>query len=140
MSTAAAAVDRAGRGKVIRNENGKIMFAPTGTTYELHLEPAAQPYNGPLNVPTGIIVRCQGRKVMSVPSGGTFITPIQGPPRIVQGRVKHLDDKQLVIQAGTTVVVDLPMDNHAIDLNNGAIAVGSMVNATILPGARYELP
>lgn len=134
------AVDFTARGKVIASENGRIVFAPSNTTYELHLESSGKAFAGAMNVPSSIVIRCQARKLMSVPSGGTFITPIQGPPRIVQGRVKHLDDKQLVIQASTLVVIDLPQDNHAIDLNSGAIGVGGMINATILPGARYELP
>ena len=54
------------------------------------------------------LIRGSGRKVWTVPSGGNFITPIMGPPKIVQGRVKYADEKQLVIQAGANVIIDLP--------------------------------
>ena len=140
----ATAVNFPARGKVIRSDGGgRIVFAPTGTTYEVELDAPAtggKPFAGPLNVPTDIVIRGTGRKLLTVPSGGTFLVPIQGPLRIVQGRVKHLTESQLVLQAGPPVVIDLPRDTHAIDLNAGEIGVGTMVNVTLLPGAWYELP
>jgi hypothetical protein len=83
-------------------------------------------------------VRVSARKVYTVPSGGNFISPIFGPPRIVQGRVRYLDEKEMVVQAGTSVIVELPADEHAYDLVNGDLTVGSLVNVVVLPGARFE--
>jgi hypothetical protein len=83
-------------------------------------------------------IRVQARKVWTVPSGGNFIQPIFGPPRIIQGRVKYADDRQLVVHAGATFLVDLPTAETAVDLPNGPIVVGAMVNVTALPGAVVE--
>jgi hypothetical protein len=75
----------------------------------------------------------------TVASGGNFVTPIHGPTRIVQGWIKYLDNQLMVVQAGVPVVVQLPTDDSAYDLNNGALTVGSLVNATLMPGATFQL-
>ena len=125
-------------GKVIEVKDGVVVFNPRGTTYELHLKVPAGAALPELNAPVQVLIRANGRKVWTVPSGGNFIVPIQGPPRIVQGRVKYADDRQVLVHAGASVIVDLPAAESAIDLPNGAIAVGTMVNATLLPGATVE--
>ena len=124
------------RGQVKGTREHLVTFAPHGTNYELHL--IAPNYSGPLNTLTEGVVRVTARKVWTVPSGGNFIAPIFGTPRTIQGRVRALDERTLVVQAGTPVVVDLPEDPTAIEQANGPITVGAMVNVTALPGARFE--
>jgi hypothetical protein len=127
------------RGKVIRVvDDNAVIFAPSNTTYELKLVTASK-YDGPVGSLIDVFIRGNARKCWTVASGGNFITPIHGPPRIVQGRIKFLDDRKMVIQAGTTVVVELPAADNALDLNNGPLAVGALVNCTILPGASFQL-
>src|SRR5262245_15736225 len=90
------------RGTVI-DVNGKVViFQPHGTTYELHLG-MDEPYAGEKNSPIRALIRASARKVYTVPSGGNFIQPIFGPPRIVQGRVRFIDDRAVVIQAGAPI-------------------------------------
>ena len=48
--------------------------------------------------PVEALVRVRARKVWTVPSGGLFVAPIFGPPRIVQGRVRALDEHEIVIR------------------------------------------
>jgi hypothetical protein len=62
-----------------------------------------------------------------------------GPPKIIQGRVRQVDDQSIIVHAGATFVVDLPGAENAIDLPHGPITVGNMVNVTALPGATIEL-
>jgi hypothetical protein len=128
--------DFATAGKVIAVNDGQVVFVPRGTTYQLHLKFIGSP--PPVNVPMDALIHAQARKVWTVPSGGNFIVPIVGTPRIVQGRVKYLDEKQAVVQAGANVIVDLPAVDSAIDLPNGPIAIGTMVNVTVMPGASIE--
>jgi hypothetical protein len=127
-------------GKVIevRDDGNTVVFAPRGTSYELHLKTTA-PYTGPTNTPVQCFIRLTARKVYTVPSGGNFITPIMGPPRIVQGRVLYADDRQIVVRAGANVWVTLPPADSAIDLDEGPITVNRMVNVVGLPGATFEL-
>lgn len=126
------------RGEVLSIQANSIVFTPAGTNYQWRLEGTG--YDGPLNSMTEIFIRLQTRKLWTVPSGGGFVQPIFGPPRIVQGRIKYLSDKEMVIRAGTHFIVSLPTNEDAYDLARGELAVGSMVNVTALPGAGYELP
>jgi hypothetical protein len=135
-----ASVQVFAKGKVIRAEGETVVFQPAGTNYELHLRPKSGRYDGPIGQPLSCLVRVQARKVYSVPSGGNFIQPIFGPPRIIQGRVVSLDENSLVVHVGGPIVVSLPNEAHAIDLNRGPIGEGSIVNAVALPGATVEFP
>jgi len=103
----------------------------------LRLQTAAK-FEGPLNQRIEGLIRVAGRKVYTVPSGGNFIAPIFGPPRIIQGRVKYLDDRNLVVQAGAPVIVELPTSDAAYDMVNGPLSLGHLVNVTVLPGAKFE--
>ncbi len=117
--------------------NGTIAINPAGTNYELHLR-----LQGVSAVAAGATVRgiiqVKGRKVWTVSSGGNFVTPITGEPRVIQGRVMQADAARLVVQAGMSVIVELPQEPTAYDLVNGPVAVGTLVNITLLPGATFE--
>lgn len=132
--------DFAARGKVIGVEPGRIVFQPSNTNYEWHLAAAtgAGDWTGPRNEPVELVIRVNARKVYTVPTGGNFVQPIFGPPRIIQGRVKHVDGNTLVVHAAVPFVVTLPQADHAIDLNDGQIQVGRMANVVALPGATFE--
>jgi hypothetical protein len=124
------------RGKIVSIDGSIATFAPAGTNYQLHLDVRDRNANLPADTPVDILIQVDARKVYTVPSGGNFVTPLFGPPRIIQGRVRSATDKTLVVHAGTNFVVNLPQANDAMDLNNGPITVGSMVNVVALPGAR----
>jgi hypothetical protein len=126
------------RGKVIAVKDRIVVFVPRGSNYELHLATSTQ-YTGPVNTPIEAVIRAVARKIWTVATGGNFITPIIGPPRIVQGRVRHVTADQIIVHAGAAFVIDLPPVDSAIDLPNGPIALGSMVNVTAMPGATFEL-
>jgi hypothetical protein len=135
MSTS---TDFPARGKVIRVEDAHVIFSPANTNYEIKLTTSGR-YDGPVNVLIDGYVKAAARKVLTVPSGGNFVTPIFGPTRIVQGRIKYLDQTTIVVQAGLPVIVTLPAADSAYDLTSGQLAVGVLVNATILPGASFQL-
>ena len=124
------------KGKVVEDRNGRVVFQPRGTNYELHLD--CRDYRGPLRKPTSGVVRVRARKLYTVSSGGLFVAPILGTPRTIQGRVMAVSDDQIVIHAGGPVLVDLPADAHAVDLAGGPVAVGTMVNVVSMPGATFE--
>src|SRR3954449_12759488 len=115
------------RGRVTEKRERGVVFKPAGTNYELFLETAAA-YDGPVNEPLEAVLLVTARKVYTVPSGGNFVAPIFGPPRTIQGRVKWMDERTLVVQAGLDFVIDMPNSDDAIDLANGPIEVGRMVN------------
>jgi hypothetical protein len=126
------------KGRIREVKDGRAIFLPAGTNYELRLN-TASPYAGEVDTPIRALIRGAARKVYTVPSGGNFITPILGEPRIVQGRVLWADEKTIVVQGGANFIIDLPAANSAIDLDEGPIAVNALVNVTIFPGARLEV-
>jgi len=126
------------QGKITSVNGQTVTFIPAGTNYELQLQ-TQDAYTGPTNVPVEGVIRVNARKVWTVPSGGNFIVPIFGPPKIVQGRVRQMSDDVLIVHAGTNFVVELPESDKAFDLTSGPIAVGKMVNVTLLPGAKFAL-
>ncbi len=133
-----AATDFPARGKVTALREGGIVFEPSNTNYAFHLAVAGGKYDGPVNVPIHGTILVTARRAWTVASGGNFVSPLFGQPRTIQGRVKYADEKSLVVQAGTPIVVMLPNDEIAIDLTHGSVAVGSMINIVALPGATFE--
>jgi hypothetical protein len=124
-------------GKVLSRDDTSILFNPLNTNYEWKL--LAGNYAGPIGSRIEGFISVTARKVYTVPSGGNFVQPIFGPPRIVQGRVKYLDEKEMVIHASAPIIVQLPADQDAFDLSNGDLMVGSLANVVALPGATFEL-
>jgi hypothetical protein len=124
-------------GKVTAVRDGKVVFAPVNTNYELEL--VCPSYSGPVNKPVKGMIRVKARKVWTVPSGGNFITPLSGPPKIIQGRVRELEKSWLIVQAGTPITVDLPDSDIVYDLACGPIVVGTIVNVTAFAGGTFEL-
>jgi hypothetical protein len=115
-----------------------VVFNPRGSNYELHMKTAGK-YDGPVGTPIDAILRATARKVWTVPSGGNFIAPIMGPPKIIQGRVKYVGERQIVVHATASFVIDMPTNEDGIDLARGPIMVGAIVNVTAFPGATLEL-
>jgi hypothetical protein len=131
--------DFVAKGKILRVESNIVVFNPAGTTYELHLvnQGAQTPAASANSI--SCYIRAAGRKVWTVPSGGNFVVPIFGPPKIVQGRVRYLDERLMIVHAATPVHVTLPADEDAYDLINGPVTLATLVNATLQPGATFEL-
>jgi hypothetical protein len=127
------------RGKIAQAKDGLAVFYPAGTNYELHLNTTNGQPSSDSDRPVEVTIRVRARKVWTVPSGGNFIAPIFGPPKIIQGRVKWLDERTLVVHAGTNFIIDMPGSDQALDLANGPIGVGTMVNVTAMPGATMEV-
>ena len=125
-------------GKVLSIDDDHVIFNPAATNYELKLVTGVT-YSGPVNQRIECLIRTAARKVYTVPSGGNFIAPIFGPPRTIQGRILYADDRNLVIKAGTPVIVELPLTEDAVDLAVGGLRVGAIANVIALPGARFEL-
>jgi hypothetical protein len=134
----ATVTDFAARGRVKGVEGSKVIFAAANTNYEVFAESATGGYVGPVGAPIEAIIRVKARKVYTVPSGGNFVTPIFGPPKIIQGRVRHIDGNTIIVQAGLPIVVELPGEDSAVDLESGGIHVGAMVNVVALPGPKFE--
>jgi len=126
-------------GKIIVMENRAVVFAPANTNYEIRLDAEGTLDGAQIGVMAEGLIRLEARKVWTVPSGGNFISPIFGPPRTVQGRIRYLDENVMVIQAGVPIIVRLPADPDAYDLVRGPLTVGILVNIAAQSGGTFEL-
>jgi len=131
----AAISDFPARGKVLSLADGNVVFAPVDTNYRLHLASADHFFAALAGQMVKADIHASARKIYTMAAGGGFIAPIFGIPKVVQGRVVYADQSTLVVRAGTLIAIKLPPTADAIDLVNGPIAVGSMVNAVLQPGA-----
>lgn len=127
--------DLATKGTAEPMSDGAITFQPLNSNYTHHLVA-----DGGLagRGPARGVIHVRARKVYTVPSGGTFVTPIIGVPKIIQGRVLTLDERTIVVRAAATFVVELPTGEDSVDLRRGDIAANSLVNVVVMPGARFE--
>lgn len=136
-----SAVDVASRttkGVILVQQDGYVIFRPIDTSYEHHLiAPAGFHAEAGRNVRA--VIRVKARKVYTVMSGGNFVQPILGQPRIIQGRVVTLEGGTLYVKAGSLFAVELPTGRDTIDMANGEPAVGSLVNVVALPGATIDV-
>ena len=64
---------------------------------------------------------------------------VSGPPKVVQGMVRYLEERLAVVQAGVSVILTLPAEDTAFDLTSGPVMQGNIINATLLPGGTFEL-
>lgn len=126
------------RGQVKAINGRTVVFQPANTNYELHLTAEGSTDGVKTGVTVSAAIRVKARKVWTVPSGGNFIDPIYGDPRKVQGRIKYLSDSEMVVQAGTPIIVTLPTDPEGLDLVRGPLTVAGLVNAATLPGGTIE--
>jgi hypothetical protein len=125
------------RGKVTEAQDSRVVFQPFDTNYQLHLR-TTKPYTGPIGQLINARIQAKAVKVYTVPSGGGFISPIFGSPKIIQGRAATVDDRFVLIRAGVPITVELPSSDEGVDLSDGPLSVGSIVNAVTLPGATFE--
>jgi hypothetical protein len=125
-------------GRIIASAGQTLTFAPQGTKYELELQ-APGGYSGPLNQRLGAMIQVKARKVFTAGAGGNFVAPIFGPPRVVQGRVLHVEEGRIVIRAGLNIIVEMPAAEHAVDLEHGEIQEGSIVNVVADGNATIQL-
>ncbi len=125
------------KGKVLRVEGDVIVFRPSNSTYELALKSPG--YSGPVDEPVELVIRGNARKAYTVPSGGLFVSPIMGPPKVLQGRVRDVGDGEITLNCGVVFNITLSNEPGAIEMANGPIAVNGLVNVILLAGASAEL-
>jgi hypothetical protein len=135
----ASPLDFPARGKVLRVEGNIVVFNPAGTTYELHLANKGPDLPAPSQYAVSAYIRCNARKLWTMPTGGNFVTPIFGPPKVVQGMVRYLEERLAVVQAGAPIILTLPLEDTAYDLISGPVVPGNIINVTLLPGGTFEL-
>jgi hypothetical protein len=136
--SAVDAASRTTKGVILRQEEGVVVFRPIDTSYEHHLIAPAG-FSAEVGRNVRAVIRVKARKVYTVMSGGNFVQPILGQPRIIQGRVTALEGGTLYVKAASLFAVELPTGRDSIDMANGEFAINSLVNVVALPGAAIEI-
>jgi hypothetical protein len=132
-------LDFPARGRILRIENDRVVFNPSGTAYELHLVAAGPDLPAPSAYTISACIRATARKVWTMPGGGNFVTPIFGPPKVVQGMVRYLEERLAIVQAGVPILLALPAADVDFDLSSGPVVPGGIINATTFPGATIQV-
>ncbi len=128
------------RGVLVDSSPTRTIVSFPGTNYELHLEPERAPSTPKGKRVIGLI-KGQARRVDNVRSGGQFVEPVMGRPRIVQGRVVEVNPSTGGPGSGggtITVQAPMPIILKLGDLQRAdQFKVGDLVNTHVLPGATF---
>ncbi len=121
---------------LVESSASKVVLAFPGSDYQLHLVPERPVTTTPGKRVLGII-KAQARRVDVVRTGGQFVEPVMGRPRIVQGRVVEVNASPngpgtLTVLAPMPILLKLGELQHA-----GQFKIGDLVNTHTLPGATF---
>ncbi len=111
-----------------------VTMAIPATDYRLQLQ-----LRGDCDAEIGTSVRgqlhVQARRIDRCNTGGQFIDPVVGQPRVVQGRVRTIDAEanELVVQAKIPIRVQVSDDQCAT-----AFQIGDLVTFAVDPGATFS--
>lgn len=120
--------------RFVRMQNDMVVFKVPGTDYELHLV-----CRDPLNVPEGRRVKgtihARALRMHQSDTGGRFMEPVYGPPRIVQGTVLEADSQNNRLLMDLTVPVWVTLDPAQ---TAAKYHPGAMLNFYVESGTRFE--
>ena len=121
-------------GRLIALEGDHIVFEPDHSSYQLHLVPTS-PIQADVGKRLVGIIEGRALQVSVARAGGTFLEPLWGPPRIVQGRVRAVDaaGNRLLIVAATPMWVRLGDIGQAAS----GLVPGQMVNFYMQSGTTF---
>ncbi len=133
MSSPSSAVDVAA--VVIESVRaGAVRVAVEGTSYHLDLTCAASDGLTIGRVAHGI-VHGTALRLHRARAGGVFIEPVDGTPRIVQGRVLATDTHtdRILLNAVVPIWLTVPADQAASDFSSG-----ELINFYLASGASFQ--
>lgn len=122
-------------GKLLEHRDGRIVLALPGTDYRLHLVIEIAPPVGVGQKVTGTI-HATARRVDVIPAGGSYVEPVAGRPRRVQGRIVggHLPSRTLYVKAGPTLICSLSDERQ----QPGDFSIGQLVSFDVEAGAVFK--
>lgn len=127
------------RGVLEATIDGKIVFSLPGTGYRLHLVPtiAAEAIPTPIGKRIKGTIHARALRMFKAAGGGggQFIEPLEGAPRIVAGRVTHVDatNRRVLVNVPVPVWMTLA-EGQPTDM----FTEGDMVNCYVESGTRFQ--
>lgn len=121
------------RGVLLENHGDRIVLGISGTDYRLHLNVPAPIAAARGSSITGRI-EAHARRIDITRTGGHFIDPVYGRPRIIQGRVIEtaLEHPMMVVKAVVPLHIRVRPPQNPSDFEIGAI-----VNFSVDSGAQF---
>ncbi|MCC6322535.1 MAG: hypothetical protein IT438_13990 [Phycisphaerales bacterium] len=104
------------------------------TNYQVHLVPTA-PITSPVGKRIVGTITARARRVDVVDTGGSFVEPVAGRPRRVQGRVVAIDPRRNTIVVNAGVPIHLVLTDERQEA--GQFEPGSLVSTDVLDGATF---
>jgi len=120
-------------GPVVAGRHHHVVLSFANLNYRMRLE-AREMIRGEVGKRILGRIHMQARRIDVVGSGGRFVEPVYGEPRIVQGRVVAIAGDEVVVHAGMPIhATPTECDQKASDFREG-----QLVNFHVLPGAWFE--
>ena len=120
------------QGRVESVDGDTLVLRLPGTDYRIHLKRPAGAVPAVGSKLTGW-VEVDALHVHAIPAGGTFIEPVFGRPRKLQGRVLGHEGSRLLVRAGPAAFTCRLTD---VRQQASDFPAGSLVNFHAGPGAR----
>lgn len=123
------------RGVLAEHDDAEIVLTVPNTDYRIRLRTYQAPSTPVGKRITGII-RAQARRVDVVHTGGSFIEPVYGRPRRIQGEIVEIDasGSTITVHAGAAPIVAKLSQGQRAD----AFHVGDFVAFDVLEGASFS--
>ncbi len=122
-SGAAPAIDDTARVRVERASDHEVILSVPGTNYRPYLRPGAPLSAFPAEPGRRArgVIRGRALRMHRAHAGGSFIEPIEGHPRIVQGIVQaaDLERNRLLVHAAVPMWLDMAEGQLASDFQTG---------------------
>ncbi len=129
-------IDGVMRGVLEALSDDRIVIALPHTDYRLHLVPGvpAASIATPIGKRLKGVIHARALRMFKASGGGLFIEPLEGAPRIVAGRVIHVDaaQRRVLVDVAAPMWMTLAPDNAADEF-----APGEMVNCYLESGTRF---
>lgn len=121
------------RGVLADAKDGLVVLAVPDTDYRVQLTVSA-PLKAQVGDRIAGFVRAQARRVDVIKSGGSYLEPVAGRPRRVQGRILAVDAgaDTITVGAGAPIVCRLGPRQKASQFQ-----VAQMVSLDVEPGASF---
>ncbi len=131
--TAAEESVRIARGILAAAAPDRIVLSVPNTDYQLHLI-VEHPPTTPIGKRIAGVIRAQGRRIDVVQTGGSYIEPVYGRPRRIQGPIVAIDPATQAVTVDAAVPIVCKTDGRQ---RAEQFRIGDFVALDLIPGAFF---
>lgn len=123
------------RGILAEQRDSEIVLGVPNTDYRILLK-TYQPISTPIGKRIVGIIRAQARRIDVVGTGGSYVEPVYGRPRRIQGEILEVDGsaQTITVHAGAApIVCKIPPGQRS-----ESFKIGDFVSFDVLEGASFS--